>query len=294
MVIAANVPKDANALTSWLLEQAARLQNADEVEAMRAALGIMELAFEGRAHPVPGLIQGLLGRLSGSPPMSHAAAWALCGINRAPSNKAWQPSEGEIASMLVFVSEPSADPYATLYIVWILGVEKVERGIEPLTLLLENPLAEVRARVANTLGRIGSMAAVRPLLRLVDDPDAETRAAAVNALGGLGARAGLKPLIWRLNDNDARVRRAAAFALARVPDEEAVAPLTARLQDSDMDVRRAALWTLARQLKDEDRRLLSIEVDGYPPFLDPRDPISKARVEAAASALDLSVEEVRV
>lgn len=58
-------------------------------------------------------------------------------------------------------------------------------------------------------------------------------------------------------------------------------------------MRRAALGGLALRLEELDCRLLSRDLDGEQPFLDPREPISESQVQQAASILKLSVEEVR-
>ena len=74
--------------------------------------------------------------------------------------------------------------------------------------------------------------------------------------------------------------------------ETAVGPLIASLEDSELVVRRAALGALALGLEQIDRKLLSRDLDGLRPFLDPRQPIPEAFAQQAASELGLPPDEV--
>ena len=84
------------------------------------------------------------------------------------------------------------------------------------------------------------------------------------------------------------------MALGAIKSETGVAPLIARLEDEDANVRRAALGGLAQGLEEIDREMLSRDLDGIYPFLDPREPINDAFAKRAASELDLTVEDVQV
>ena len=77
LISAATASEDLSGRTNWLLEQTNQLGAGNELEAITAALNVMALAYKGKAHLVPGLVDGLLPRLAGSAPMSYAAAWAL-------------------------------------------------------------------------------------------------------------------------------------------------------------------------------------------------------------------------
>jgi hypothetical protein len=72
-----NIARDEAQIVQWLSEQIEKLRRESESDAAYSALCIMTVAFEGRAVLVPGLVEALIERLSGSEPMSVAAAWAL-------------------------------------------------------------------------------------------------------------------------------------------------------------------------------------------------------------------------
>ena len=85
-----------------------------------------------------------------------------------------------------------------------------------------------------------------------------------------------------------------AEALGQIKSEKAVEPLIKRLEDEDADVRRYALSGLAQGLEKIDRKLLSRDLDGINPFLDPREPINDVFAKRAASKLELTFEDIQV
>jgi HEAT repeat protein len=143
------------------------------------------------------------------------------------------------------------------------------------------------------LGKIGGEAAVAPLLTHLDDAETNVWSAAAEALGELKSEAAVIPLLARLEDADEWVRRVAARALGKIGSEAAVTPLIARLDHSDAAERQNAFGGLAQGLEALDRKLLSRDLDGYDPFLDPHDPISEKFARKAAKELGLPLEEVR-
>ena len=138
-----------------------------------------------------------------------------------------------------------------------------------------------------------SKAAVKSLIGLLQHPDSRLRAEIASVLEAIGSHKAVDPLIARLEDDDTAVRMAIARALGAIGSDKAVDPLIARLEDDETEVRRSALLGLSKWVDDVDRRLLSRDLDGVSPFLDPREPIRRVRVEEAASELELSVDEVQ-
>ena len=241
-----NIPQDEAELTDWLAEQKRRIHNRDEKAAIEAVLCVMGAACERKAKPIPGLVDILLCRLSGSAPMAHAAAWALGWLEGGPAARAgiWQPTSHEIESILAFVGNPNSDAYAVRFLTWVLANERVERAIEPLAFWLGNPIADVRRAAGEALVCIGSDTAVAPLIARLGDSESFVRSAAVEALGSIGSEEAVAPLIARLEDGEADVRSATAEALGSIGGEEAVAPLIARLEDGEAKVRSAVAYAL--------------------------------------------------
>jgi HEAT repeat protein len=142
----------------------------------------------------------------------------------------------------------------------------------------------------------------KPLLldRAPNDEDAGVRGAAIRALAEHFRDAPeTQPLLLdrARNDQGANVRWAAIRALAEhfrdAPETKPLLLDRART-DEDADVRRAALISWAQAYSNErNARLLSRDLDGVAPGLDPHEPVSEAQVEQAAERLRLTPDEVR-
>lgn len=94
---------------------------------------------------------------------------------------------------------------------------------------------------------------------------------------------------------DAKPERRAAIAGALRKLEVPVTRIewTALLEDTDVDVRTLALESLVHRTDQEDRLLLSRDLDGLRPFLDPAE-ISGSWVDHVAKQTDMGVDEVKL
>ncbi|MFJ8394762.1 fumarate reductase/succinate dehydrogenase flavoprotein subunit [Streptomyces sp. NPDC094144] len=109
-----------------------------------------------------------------------------------------------------------------------------------------DPSREVRVAVAKGLAAIRSPAP-EPLTPLLDDPDALVRAAALGALAETGCPAAYaERAVAALTDPAWQVRAGAAKGLSSADPEQAVTPLTGALGDRNADVRKAAVLALLR------------------------------------------------
>jgi len=322
MVISASLPKNETAIRAWLEHQVLILSTGEH-HAIRAALGIMTLAYEKRGYAVPGMPPALLKMLSADAPSARAAAWALGWLSKEEKlgDKAWQPTDIEMQHICTFIGNRHSDPIATRFLTWIFQTIPDPRAVEPLLARIDDPEADVRHPVVQALGNIGDTRAVEPLIVRLDDPDIEVRKAVADALGKIGDARSIDPLIARLGDSDTYVRQAVADALGGLGDARAVAPLLSRLDDpeppvryavaralgqldtaqavpmlqsNDSAIRGGALQGLSHHVSDEiDRDLLSRYFFDGASALDPAEGIDAARVAKAANRLDLTEEEVR-
>ena len=261
MVEAAGSPPAEPELTNWLVRLAIRLGQSEDSEAVRAALAVVQVAYQDKAQLVPGLVEGLLGNLSRSPPVASASAWALAWLSGGLFSR-WDPAPVHLDRILAVVSGASSDPRTVRFLAGVLQTHPVGIAAEPLLRWLNSSVPRVRAEVAYALGAIKSEMAVAPLVAHLDDSDGE-------------------------------VKREVRKALGRIGSEAAVGPLIDRLDDSDEDARRRMLEALSTGLEVADQKLLSRDLDGVIPFLDPREPISNLAVDRAASKLNLAPDEVR-
>nr|VFJ49102.1 MAG: PBS lyase HEAT-like repeat-containing protein [Candidatus Kentron sp. DK] len=304
----AQLPSAAAELARWLAAQALRLPTCEEREATGIALAVAYLAFRDRDCRAPGLVEGLIGRLTGgaaSSPgaaLTEAAAWALFGMNRVdPSEHRWHPTPAEQRQLIAAADRPDGDGEALYWLSEIFGNERMAGAVDALLRqLAAGYRADTRQAMVEALGQIGDPRAVDALAaRLADaGEDKDVRLAAAVALGQIGdpdPRA-VEPLVARLADagEDKDVRRAVAEALGQIGEEPALAALRACLDDPVEAARRAALGGLAQTCKDQiDRRLLFANLYGFGPGLDPRQPIDTARMEQAARILKKPLPEIR-
>ncbi len=174
-----------------------------------------------------------------------------------------------------------------------LGEIKSEATVNPLIERLDDPGEEMRGAAAHALGMIGSKAAIQPLINRLRDPAADVRNAAANALGEIGSETAINPILRCLEDLEAAVRSAAADALGRIGSDSAVKPLMNYLNDPELSVREAALRGLVTHVSQQGALLLSRDLDGEHPFLDPREPITDDHASRASGRLGLMLEETR-
>ena len=80
-------------------------------------------------------------------------------------------------------------------------------------------------------------------------------------------------LLWVDLENP-YLRRYVARSLGLIGTDRAVEPLIARLDHADADVRYAMVGALSSKLEEIDKKLLSSDLDGIFPFLDPHEEIS--------------------
>ncbi|MCO6438591.1 MAG: HEAT repeat domain-containing protein [Phycisphaerae bacterium] len=104
---------------------------------------------------------------------------------------------------------------------------------------------QLRARIAEALGLVGSKSAIAALTQSLDDQDRHVRSTAAESLGRIGSDRTVAPLIAWLNHGENSDRCATVEALGRIRTDRAIAALVDALLDPDVDVQEAAAETLA-------------------------------------------------
>jgi HEAT repeat protein len=227
-----------------------RLQSPNRVEALSAALAVMEAAFEQKATNVPGLEEHLFLLLGKGGAESLAAAWALLwlsggfGIKQTPT---WLPSETELGVLINALSEAPDDEGGTMrFLIFILGKVSNEKATKAIISKLDHPDTHVRMAVIEALGQLGDKQAVPLLLTKLDHPDTDVRMAVGRALGQLGDKQAVPLLLTKLDDPDTHVRMAVGRALGQLGDKQAVPLLLTKLDHPDTHVRMAVIEALGQ------------------------------------------------
>jgi HEAT repeat protein len=307
-----------------------RLRSGDRVETLSAALAVMEAAFEEKAVNVPGLTEQLLLLLERQAAEGHAAAWALLwlsgGFVTRPKEPTWLPSIAELQVLLDVLSRaPNDESGLKRFLIHILGKVSNEKSLKGIISKLDDPDAGVRGSVFAALKKLGDKRAVPPLLAKLADSDSAVRVAVIDTLGELGDKHAVPPLMAKLDDSDGAVRMAVIRALGQLGGNQAILPLRLLLEDPQDQIcvaaaaalkflgadggsstfeeflvhgsqerRRAAVKELVRMRgKPQEDTLLSIDLDGMDPWMDPRTRITETRIAFAARKLRITTHEVR-
>jgi HEAT repeat protein len=253
--VLAQTPEDHSA--DWFRAQAEILRTGSERNAAGAALAVMELAYGGVNCDQPGIVGGLLQRLSGGAAVAHAAAWALGWIHE---HCAWQPKGAELNRLVAIVSNPDCDDEALFWLAKILGDSGAAKAARRLVQHLLSTSMRTRESVVKALGMLGDTFACRGLsLILVDPQETETiRKAAAHALGKIGGARAHKALlsIVRDREEDVSIRRAAMNAIGvmfrTTGDAGSIEELLQRLADKrePANIRVAAAAALGSDSED--------------------------------------------
>ena len=253
--------------TAWCDELAQRLHSDDTLEAVSAALVVMHAAYEGKLVVVPYLIKGLFALLHRDIPSCRAAAWAL-----------WWLAAGPVASTSPAYWKPNRDEMDELY-----------------KLLMETPNSETKSRcwICFVLSWGGDKRIVPLLKEYCIHREPGWRMLVVAAINRLHDSSTLDILITLLSDDDKCVRLEAIKALANFDDKQARIALEARLHDSNLQVRQETISILVTKRKPAEQKLLSLGLNGGPPWLDPLVPITQTRVFDTAIALSAAERAIR-
>jgi hypothetical protein len=143
------------------------------------------------------------------------------------------------------------------------------------------------------LGQLGDSQAIAPLVGKLKDGDTETRQAVVSALGELGSLQVVPMLIPTLNGPDVEVQAMASVALHVLGDTQGRDAMSRLAVSEDRSARSAVCMAFAKQSDNCVKRLLSRDLDGVQPWLDPDCTIDDKFVQKGASILKITEEEVR-
>lgn len=115
-------------------------------------------------------------------------------------------------------------------------------------------------------------------------------------LAALGAEAAIEPLSMILYDEEIDARLQAVRALGKFENERAQSALKRCLSDPDSQIRREAMGEITNHQfnsQPEFLKMLSVDLDGITPWLDPQDVIDEQRVDFTAIRLNRPSAEVK-
>lgn len=122
---------------------------------------------------------------------------------------------------------------------------KSEKDINGLTKALRYKEANIRAKAADALGKIGDREAVGPLIQALQDTD-QVRVKAIDALGRLQDHRSIDALTQLLSSATPSIRGDTVRALGEIKSQRVVQYLLDAMDDSDQSVRANAARSLTR------------------------------------------------
>jgi hypothetical protein len=310
---------------AWTQLQIDRMRDVDDIVAVAGALAMLEALFNQNTRFTDGLAPALLDLTSRGAAAAHAACWTIYWLIE---RDGWKSEDSELGPLLRLMPGGSMTATDPEVLRWLANLARQIRSphftpgllvmisnesenvrhaaikalgqisdpytVEPLLSLLTHESEGTRNAAIEALGNIGAPGAFEPIVGLLSNESAGTRESVINALGGFPDTRAVDALIGLLSHESARTRDSAIAALGRNTDQRATEALLKLLSHQSSEIRVAAMGSLARNRDEsEDLVLLSRDVDGISPWLDPVTPIDRARIERAASELGMAVSEVR-
>jgi len=220
---------------------------------------------ETRSEAVLFNVLGALKHPSGD--VWRTASWALCQIEsevvEAELLKALEDSNPEVRQRVVQVlngigskasvigmlkaledSESSVRRSAASVLKYTIKYNIQESGLVVLIKSIKHSNSDVREKVIEALGEIGSESAAAELLETLEDSESNVRENAVEALGKIGSEVAATGLLKILADSNSNLRWKAAIALGKIGGDAAITGLLKALTDKDPSLRRSAVEAL--------------------------------------------------
>ncbi len=255
----------------WIADRMVRLKSTNRTEIISAALEIVDAVDQNNIEIVGELSDTLLGLLERQNdfPANYAAALALEGL-----------CEGYLSRQ---------DKTTPIWIARGNDLYRLDRALNAI------PKSEgfTRFLLIDFLCQSDDPDVFPLLLARLNDSNTGNQLNVIKALGRLGdkqAVAALIPLFEQSNDN---IRFYTAIALINLGDDRGRSIINKFLDHDDPDKRENAVEALAQIRDKTEQELLSLNIDGLAPWIDPREPITDAHIEDAAKRIGKSPQEVR-
>jgi NACHT domain/HEAT repeats len=277
------------ARNQWFSQRARELSVGDEQRKCEAALLLMGASYRCvelthaelgiRANTLEAIVARLVAMLDETSATAHAASWALM----------WLARTGASADHLV---GERASHGRVAKGTWSLG----EDAIAAIAAFMRRGVAgEPVARfLLDTLGHAGAVGAEDVIAAYARHPDEATVQAAIEALGHIqspSARRHLYEIVEHSKDWEVTTVLDAIQIVGALRGARAKRAIMASCRASNAMVRRAGI--MGAGLDRGEMVLLSRDLNGVQPFVDPRRAVTLSRVRKAAGRMDVTEDEVK-
>lgn len=227
-------------------------------------------------------------------PATNALTDKNAGVRRAAASALGRLDDARAVEPLLAVLRNDSDAQVRRATVSALGELADARAVEPLLAVLQHdPDPETRRAAAWGLSTLGDLRVFELLLDMLALERLDMKRTAIFALSALGDTRAIEPLTKTLSDHDSTVRVLAMAALARFDDAEGLQLLRSELTSADRSARIRACGAIGQTATDQTEHwLLSQNLNGSAPYLDPAKKIDERRIKRAAVKLNISTADV--
>jgi hypothetical protein len=243
------------------------LQSPEPMAAIAAALTVMQLTFQGKLEVVDGLVDALFALLLRGAAATFAAAWALGWLHNDYEGRKpyWQADDDAVDTLGGILSSSNTDEIDTHYcILSILGASANPKAFEHILPFIAATHDRPQVAAIDALERLADPRAIPALLPLLATGGPAASLAAAKALSALGDASGQAWLVeaWH-EDGDVYSGAGAGVAILRI------------------------------EIDAINRCLLTRDIDGARPTIQPNEAITPERIQACSEKLNLSEAEIR-
>jgi NACHT domain len=271
--------ESAAARNEWFERRTRELRGRDQLDRCVAALRLMRAASTSfrrspgelgiRPRVASDAVQALVEMLDGAEACRHAASlallWLIQGRDNGNVSRKWQLNAGQIKLVVAYLERELYDEPVTRYLFAALGQSNATEAVAIAARYTLHPTLSTATSAARALTQIDSTAAIEELRRIVEGGDEYAQPVARTAIDGL-------------RDTTGALRRRVIGVSLRSPHRT---------------VRNVAVAMSVAKASSFDRKLMSFDLDGANPFLDPTAKITDARVRSAAKRLGKTPQSVR-
>jgi len=177
------LPNEKQALSAWLKDQEVALRDGDDRIAVCAALVVMRMVSRNKLEKlldVGALVDPLIARLDGPPPVAHAVAWALSRIYEKGRIDVSDLTPIHCHRVATALDDIDCDTEVVFWLARIVRRQGIVEALEPLLRWGDHPSSHVRSSVIAALGEFDDDRASRMATAKLVDEDEDVRRAAVS------------------------------------------------------------------------------------------------------------------
>jgi HEAT repeat protein/energy-coupling factor transporter ATP-binding protein EcfA2 len=234
---------------TWQLKNA--FEKKDDIYAVSSCFVIINLAYQGKAFLVKGLIDSLLQLLIMEGPTAHASSLALYWLQDSRFHSSvWTPTEGELNLILTTLKNHHLDYFTIHLLITILGNNRYANSVDYIIDMLKHENIDIQRASVTALGNIKNHLAIVPIVELIERGDRSIHREISRSLCQFNSSHMFELLTPYLNHFDRNIREIASYVLDQTEYVDDMELLTDKLIDPNPQVRMIAIKVISKSKKD--------------------------------------------